>query len=95
MYRLPKREFSQSDAYFILRNTKQELTTYFREPIETKSAGVFPSQSLAQRARNPPRIPADRRTRGLRRAAHYSRNSGSELLDLYAGVRRVTRGRIP
>src|SRR6185295_14667705 len=41
MYRLAKLGFSQSYSYFAWRNTKQELTEYFRELTETEVHEYF------------------------------------------------------
>jgi starch synthase (maltosyl-transferring) len=41
MYRLAKLGFSQSYTYFTWRNTKQELTEYFRELTQTKLSEYF------------------------------------------------------
>ncbi|MBV9181007.1 MAG: alpha-1,4-glucan--maltose-1-phosphate maltosyltransferase [Acidobacteria bacterium] len=41
MYRLAKLGFSQSYTYFTWRNTKQELTDYFRELTQTKIREFF------------------------------------------------------
>jgi starch synthase (maltosyl-transferring) len=41
MYRLAKLGFSQSYTYFTWRNTKQELTQYFRELTETEAREFF------------------------------------------------------
>ncbi len=41
MYRLAKLGFSQSYTYFTWRNTKEELTSYFRELTQTEVAEYF------------------------------------------------------
>jgi starch synthase (maltosyl-transferring) len=41
MYRLAKLGFSQSYTYFTWRNTKDELTTYFRELVDTEVHEYF------------------------------------------------------
>src|SRR6202042_3992354 len=41
MYRLSKLGFSQSYTYFTWRNTKQEITEYFSELVETEVREYF------------------------------------------------------
>ena len=53
MYRLAKLGFTQSYTYFTWRNTKEEITHYFTELTRSRSAGVFPSQPLAQHTGHP------------------------------------------
>ena len=52
MQRLSKLGFSQSYTYFTWRNTKQEITEYFSELVESELAGVLPPEPVAQHTRH-------------------------------------------
>ncbi len=81
MYALAKAGFSQSYTYFTWKNSAGELSDYVAR-ARRRAVGVLPAELLRQHARHPPRVPPDRRPRGLRGAPGPGRDPLAELRHL-------------
>ena len=92
MYELAKLGFTQSYTYFAWRNTKRELTEYFKEITQTDVREYFRAQSVAQYSRHPHRISAAGRTPGVHDPAGAGRDARRELWNLRS---RFRAGRKP
>ena len=76
MYRLAKLGFTQSYTYFAWRNTKDELTEYFTE-LDAGPGANFSARTVAEHARHPDRVSADRRPAGFHDAPGAGRHAGA------------------
>ena len=63
MHRLAKLGFTQSYTYFTWRNTQARADRVLHRAAHGPGARVLPPQRLAEHARHPARVPADRRPR--------------------------------
>ena len=91
MYRLAKVGFSQSYTFFTWRNTRQELTKYFRELTETELREFFRPEPLAQYAGHTSRVLAGGRTCCLYDPPDSCRHSGGKLRNLRSGLRALRK----